>query len=223
MGNGYVVQNYAPDAEVYNRWLAPIKPIYFYIECAVNWFWMFPIISLFLPISESSHHFHSPSSHYFSLYHLTISTMPHHLTISPISSHHLLAIISPCTLHIITETQSLFIQDWLSPNPIFAPTHLPTRPEAKTYTFHTLHTYLSSHTHLQHVICTIHNTWTTCTTYILTPWTHVTLALSQNTHIPYKQQHTHQSPPHSPHRVPRQLHRQTKDNHMTTHTTQTQQ
>ena len=66
-----------------------------------------------------------------------------------------------------------------------------------------------------------------------TPVTHtsiaVTLALpaaSHNTHIPYKQQHVHQSPqpPHPLHRIPIQPHRQTnyiyKDDHITTHTIQ---
>ena len=48
----------------------------------------------------------------------------------------------------------------------------------------------------------------------------ITLAPShyQYTHIQQKQQNTHQSP--HPHVVPRQPHRQAKDDYMTTHTTQ---
>ena len=136
----------------------------------------------------------------------------------------------------------LLLQDWKSPNPIlfiYSPHHLPHCPEPNTHTFLTLHQLLSSHAqHSSSLAGQLR--YTQYLNHVYHPHTHsrtprnltfpvshtsisITLVLSQHTdiqHIKNRTRITGPQPPHAPHRMPRQPHRQTKDNYMITHTTQ---
>ena len=104
---------------------------------------------------------------------------------------------------------------------------------SQTHTHLTLlHQLLSSHTPLSYIARQLR--YTQCLNHVYQPhvlhspqphliYPHtsiaVTLALSQLTHMQHKQLHALQSHQPHPHRVPRQPHRHTKDDHMTTNTT----
>ena len=146
----------------------------------------------------------------------------------------------PQPKHRHTSNIPLFPQDWQSPNPILASYYPPLyqrRPEPNTHISHTPPTPLIPRTTLIHstsaALDTIPEPRVPLTCQALTtttPHPSTTLALPSTshphtilayTHATQTTVHTSQSqqPPH-PHRVLRQPHRQTKDDNMTTDTTQ---